>query len=356
MHERYDAFRISTIWARCWPGPRPDVVHITTPPQSHFAVAMRCLEAGCHVFVEKPFTMNTREAIELISAATSANLKVSVDHNLQFTDPALRMRRLVQDGFLGGTPVHLESSYCYDLGDPSYAKTFLTDGGHWVRSLPGGLLQNIISHGIGRIAEHVKSEFPTVTAHGFTSPLLRSIGETRIKDELRVLISDDVTTAYFTFSSQMRPQISQMRIFGTRNGLFIDDNHHVVIRLNGNKYKSYLDNVAPAAELSSQFMANALSNLQGFLTGRLNMNEGMKNLIERFYSAISDNELLPISYREIILTSRIMDAIFFQLNQPEANTDEPAPVPGQSLAPIGSGSTREVFAEDSTHSRASRTI
>src|SRR4030095_14569561 len=30
---------------------RPDVVHITTPPQSHFSIAKRCLEAGCHVYV-----------------------------------------------------------------------------------------------------------------------------------------------------------------------------------------------------------------------------------------------------------------------------------------------------------------
>ena len=47
---------------------RPDVVHITTPPQSHFALARQCLEAGCHVYVEKPFSLDTREAEELILA------------------------------------------------------------------------------------------------------------------------------------------------------------------------------------------------------------------------------------------------------------------------------------------------
>src|SRR5439155_19465493 len=35
----------------------PDVVHITTPPQSHFDIARRCLEHGSHVYVEKPFTL-----------------------------------------------------------------------------------------------------------------------------------------------------------------------------------------------------------------------------------------------------------------------------------------------------------
>src|SRR5882762_5977408 len=36
---------------------RPDVVHITTPPKSHYGLAKWCLENGHHVYVEKPFTL-----------------------------------------------------------------------------------------------------------------------------------------------------------------------------------------------------------------------------------------------------------------------------------------------------------
>ena len=39
---------------------RPDVVHITTPPQSHFKLAMDALAAGAHVIVEKPITVSSR--------------------------------------------------------------------------------------------------------------------------------------------------------------------------------------------------------------------------------------------------------------------------------------------------------
>ena len=46
---------------------RPDVVHITTPPQSHFEIGRKCLQHGCHLYIEKPFTLDTREAMELIS-------------------------------------------------------------------------------------------------------------------------------------------------------------------------------------------------------------------------------------------------------------------------------------------------
>ena len=39
---------------------RPDVVHITTPPHSHRALAIQCLAARAHVYVEKPFTVDER--------------------------------------------------------------------------------------------------------------------------------------------------------------------------------------------------------------------------------------------------------------------------------------------------------
>lgn len=321
MHERFAGTRPFADLGDMLSDAKPDVVHITTPPQSHYSTAMRCIEAGCHVFVEKPFTMDTLEATTLVEAANRRHVKICVDHNYQFTDPAIRMRALVGGGYLGGAPVHIESYYCYDLGDPTYAKAFLTDTSHWVRALPGGLLQNIISHGICRIAEYVQSDSPEVTALGSTSPLLRKLGETNIVDELRVVVRDDSTTAFFTFSSQMRPQCMQLRLFGPKNGLLLDDDHHTLIKLAGKKYKSYLQNFIPPAALSYQLMANSLANVRKFVAGHLNMNEGMRELIERFYRSIADGQPLPIPYREIILTSRIMDSILDQLNRAAVRPD-----------------------------------
>ncbi|HEY5869312.1 MAG TPA: Gfo/Idh/MocA family oxidoreductase, partial [Candidatus Tectomicrobia bacterium] len=195
---------------------KPDVVHITTPPQSHYPVGKLCLEAGCHVYIEKPFTINTAEAEELIALAGRKQSKLTVGNNYQFSHAAIRMRQLIERGYLGGPPVHLESYYCYDMGDVSYARAVLGDNKHWVRKLPGGLLQNIISHGISKIVEFLNNGSPEVLAYGFTSPLLKSIGETEIIDELRVIIHDGETTAYFTFSSQMRPILHQLRLYGPK--------------------------------------------------------------------------------------------------------------------------------------------
>jgi len=293
---------------------RPEVVHITTPAQSHFDIAKYCLESGLHVYVEKPFTLRAEEARILIALANERGLKLTAGHDDQFRHAARRMRTLIQQGFLGGEPVHMESYYCYELGQ-SYANALLGDKQHWVRTLPGKLLHNIISHGIARIAEHIANDTPRVIAYGYVSPLLSGQNEEEIVDELRVVISDEKnTTAYFTFSSQMRPSLHQFRIYGPKNGIVLDQDHETVIKLSGNRLTSYAEKFIPPVLLARQYLQNVRTNMGTFLARDFHMKSGMKYLIEQFYRCIVQNGPVPIPYREILLTARIMDDIFAQLD------------------------------------------
>jgi predicted dehydrogenase len=293
---------------------RPEVVHITTPPETHFEIARICLQQGCHVYVEKPFTVYAEQARQLVAMAEEKGLKLTAGHNYQFSHVSRRMRNLVQSGYLGGSPVHMESHYSYDLGDASYAKALLADKQHWVRRLPGKLLQNIISHGIARIAEFLTGDAPLVIAYGFTSPLLKRIDEGEIVDEVRVIISEgERLTAYFTFSSQMRPSVHEFRIYGPKNGILLDQDHEILIKLDGARFKSYADKFIPAGLFAKQYLGNLATNLRLFLKRDFHMDAGMKYLIESFYNSIREGAPLPIPYREILLTAQIMDSIFEQL-------------------------------------------
>ncbi len=306
---------------------RPDVVHVTTPPQSHFAIARFCLERGCHVYVEKPFTVDEAEAQSLVELATERRLKLTVGHDDQFSHVARRMRALVQSGYLGGPPVHMESHYCYDLGRDGYARTLLADRRHWVRNLPGKLLHNVISHGLARIAEFLTSDSPQVIAYGFVSPFLKRLNEDAIVDELRVIIAEEErTTAYFTFSSQMRPSIHQFRVYGPKGGLSLDQDHETLIRLRAGRFKSYLEKFVPPVILAEQHLENLLRNVKTFLARDFQMKSGMKYLIEAFYRSIIEDGPVPIPYREILLTARMMDAIFAQLatTRPIVDAESPA--------------------------------
>jgi predicted dehydrogenase len=293
---------------------RPHVVHIATPPQTHLHLARLCLERGCHIYVEKPFAVDANQAEQIIHDAKQYGRKVTVGNDGQFTHAAIRSRKLIQHGFLGGDPVHMESFYCFELTG-TYAAALLGDNKHWIRQLPGQLLHNIISHGIVRIAEYLKSEKPTVIAHGSTSSQLRSLNHENLIDELRVIIADDGhCTGYFTFSSQMRPSLHQFRLYGPRNGLVLDDDEHSVIKLYGRRYKSYAEKFIPPANLAAQSLGNLGRNVKLFLKRDFHMKSGMRHLIQAFYRSITEDTPLPISYRDIILTCRIMDAIFTQLD------------------------------------------
>ncbi len=307
---------------------KPDVVHITTPPDSHFGIAKRCLEAGCHVYVEKPFTLYAHEAEKLIALANERRLKVTAGHDDQFRNAARRMRTLVQAGYLGSGPVHMESYYCYEFSRTGYAGALLGDKQHWVRRLPGKLLHNVISHGIARIAEFLTADSLEIVTVGFTSPSLWSLGESEIIDEVRVIISDAKgTTAYFTFSSQMRPSLHRFRIFGDKNGLELDQDQETVIKVRGERYKSYVEKFVPPLQYAAQYLKNFEVNAGSFLGRDFHMKAGMKYLIESFYQAIVNNSPVPIPYREIVLTAKIMDAIFLQLKEKAEGNPSHAEVP-----------------------------
>jgi predicted dehydrogenase len=315
LYERFKIKRYFRDFHDMLESARPNVVHITTPPQSHFEIGKSCLEAGCHAYIEKPFTINSNEADQLIRLAEQKKLKLTVGTDEQYSNVAIRMRKLINDGYLGGPPVHMEVYYCYDLGDERYARSFLANKTHWVRRLPGQLMHNNISHGIAKIAEYLTGDNLKVISHGFTSDFLKGIGEHDLIDELRVIINEDnKITAYFTFSTQMRPLLREFRIYGPKNGLIINQEHHSLIKVPGTSYKSYLDKFIPLNYSAKQYRKNIVTNARLFLKRDFHMKSGLKRLIELFYRSFSENSSLPISYREILLTSKIMDSIFAQVS------------------------------------------
>lgn len=76
-------------------------IAIVTPVFSHFELARAALEQGKHIFVEKPFTSNARQAEELINLAQKKKLKVMVDHTFLFTGAVRKMREIIDSGELG---------------------------------------------------------------------------------------------------------------------------------------------------------------------------------------------------------------------------------------------------------------
>jgi predicted dehydrogenase len=112
----------------------------------------------------------------------------------------------------------------------------------------------------------------------------------------------------------MRPSLHQFRIYGTKNGLVLDQDQETLLKLRGSRFKSYLEKFTPPVTTAKQNLGNVTTNLRTFLANDFQMKSGMKYLIESFYRSIVQGTPPPIPDREIVLTARIMDAIFAQLD------------------------------------------
>jgi UDP-N-acetylglucosamine 3-dehydrogenase len=81
--------------------PSISAVHIATPNPTHCALARRALEAGKNVLIEKPMTLNSVEARELVELAASRGLVLHVGHIFRFNSALRAAREVLQSGWVG---------------------------------------------------------------------------------------------------------------------------------------------------------------------------------------------------------------------------------------------------------------
>src|SRR5579862_340607 len=132
---------------------RPDVVHITTSPQSHLDLARSATSAGAHVFVEKPLTPDYPNSQALIDSVSEVQKKLTIGYSYYLDPISVALRKMISAGVLGEL-VHLESFLGYNLSGP-FGTVLLNDGGHWVHQLPGKLVQNSLDHLLIKVVEFV---------------------------------------------------------------------------------------------------------------------------------------------------------------------------------------------------------
>jgi len=119
-----------------------DLVDICTPPQTHAPLAVQAMGKGHSVLIEKPMTMTTKDAEEIVKCQEITGMKVGIIHNWLFEPPVLEAISLVEKGFLGEiTNVNIETlSTKYD--------SMASNEHHWCHSLPGGRFSEMLAHPI----------------------------------------------------------------------------------------------------------------------------------------------------------------------------------------------------------------
>lgn len=92
---------IETDVARLLRDGRLDVVHICTPPSTHFALTKQALEAGVHVVCEKPLVGSLRDVDRLAEISRATGRQVIPIFQYRFGDGLQRLRRLREAGLTG---------------------------------------------------------------------------------------------------------------------------------------------------------------------------------------------------------------------------------------------------------------
>jgi predicted dehydrogenase len=93
-----------------------DAVAIATPVSTHYALARSALEAGKHVFVEKPLAAASEEILELTRVADGKDLILMPGHTFVYSPPVTTIKRLIDSGELGEI-YHFRGRYLQDWGD-----------------------------------------------------------------------------------------------------------------------------------------------------------------------------------------------------------------------------------------------
>jgi len=98
---RYPAVDVTTDLAEVLADESVEALVVATPISTHHPIAKAALEAGKHVFVEKPMTADTAQACELVELAGARGLTLMVGHTFVFSPPVRKVKELIDAGELG---------------------------------------------------------------------------------------------------------------------------------------------------------------------------------------------------------------------------------------------------------------
>ncbi len=101
VSSRYPTVKTTRDFRELIEDPSIDAVAIATPVSTHYELALRALQEGKHVLVEKPLASDTDQVQHLMDMAQKRNRVLMVDHTFVYTGAVRKIRELVQTGGLG---------------------------------------------------------------------------------------------------------------------------------------------------------------------------------------------------------------------------------------------------------------
>jgi predicted dehydrogenase/nucleoside-diphosphate-sugar epimerase len=300
---------------------RPDVVHICTPPATHAQLTRAALQAGCHVYVEKPFVESSSAAAELIQLAEAKGLKVCAGHQLLFESPTLQAQELLP---ALGKIVAVESYFSFRtvrLGP---------DGRAPLR--PDLQLLDILPHPVYLLLHFLRAANPGATAR-LTGLEVGSAGT------VHGLVRCGDVTGSLTVTLEGRPIESFVRIIGTNGSLYADYVRSIVNRSIGPGSSGIDKLFAPYGFGYQLFMGTTVSMTKRVIKKQTSY-PGLAEIFEAFYHSARTGGPSPVSPASIQETVNIWEQVAAGLGTFQAEDDhQPADAAGGGGKVLVTGGT-----------------
>ena len=97
----YPEVQLETEFEKMVADPKIDAVVVATPVRFHYSLAKAALEAGKHVFIEKPMASSSAECEELIQIAEKKRLTLMIGHTFLYSAPVRKIKEIIKAGDIG---------------------------------------------------------------------------------------------------------------------------------------------------------------------------------------------------------------------------------------------------------------
>ena len=286
---------------------KPVVLHIVTPPKTHFLLAREAIEHGCHVLVEKPMTLNLKETMDLYDLAEKYGVKLCPMHN-HFFDPCMaKADDLVRNGDLGDV-INVESYYGINSQIPAFRDYPTPNCIPWLYDLPGSVYHDFMPHPLYVLLEYTGKPRQIKVMQQSHGVLPQNL-----PDEIRILVDGQRAFGTLTFSLAAKPHLHFIRIYGTKMMVEVDINTMTTIVHPLSSLPKAAQKATYNLQESGQLIKSTFSNVYRFLTGKLKPYQGMKELIHRFYDSVKTGGEPPVSKEQAMLVIGTMDEIWKQM-------------------------------------------
>lgn len=279
---------------------KPDVVHVTTPPTSHFRLAFDALQSGAHVLVEKPATATLAELEQLVRHAGERKLALTEDYNYVFNHATREIAHWVETGTLGAV-VHVEVMMSLNLFGPGgFADP---NARHPALTLAGGALADFLPH-LASLAHRF------IGAHRRAQAIWSKRRPSILPyDELHAVVEGAHATATLGFSATAQPDAFWLRVFGERAQASTNlwETRLTLERLrDGPKPLQPLFNGLEEGRTVRRAAIGTL--LRKFKPGP-GAYDGMWHLIAGTYGALARATTLPVPIEHVLAVNRMVEAL-----------------------------------------------